>query len=91
MTPPRIEDTGTRHKLRPTFQTPWDEYAEHVGKRFTLLAMIWTTPEQSGWENPEPFFEIELEDGTILPNANAEEVFEGWLADESHLKDAPSK
>ena len=85
--PASIDQDGTYHRLRPTFQSPWSEHDQHIGKRFSIVAMIWTMPDQSGWDHPEAFWHVKFEDGAEIRSANTEEIFEDYMADEKGISD----
>ena len=69
---------ATEHKIKPKFATWTSQMAEHNGKTFVVLSMIWRTPEDSGDDYAEPHFRIKLEDGSEI-EALPEEIFFGWM------------
>ena len=67
---------SSTHKIRERFTSYWSDSAEHDGKAFSIVGMVWCGEEEG--MNPEPRFNIVFDDGTAFDDANAEELFEGW-------------
>ena len=71
-------------KLRDTFQSPYEQYAEHVGKSFKVIG-----PHTEGVD-PEvgPMYDIRLSDGEVI-TAWPEEIYvgTGWEPSTPHTTD----
>lgn len=68
--------------LRKTYQTPYEQYAEHRGKSFKLLGII--NPQTYDFEDTGLLYGIELETGEKI-QAWPEEIFNNF----SNIPDTP--
>lgn len=69
---------SSTHKIRDRFTSFWSDSAEHNGKPFRIVGMVWVGADEG--MNPEPRFNIRFDNGSEFESANAEELFEGWAS-----------
>jgi hypothetical protein len=80
---------ASTHKIRERFTSFWSDSAEHDGKAFSIVAMVWCGEEEG--MNAEPRFNIVFADGESFADAGAEELFEGWAMPERETSPAKAE
>lgn len=61
-------------KMRETYESPYQQYKERIGQKFSLVRVIPAEEATPDYDTPEPMYLIRFEDGEEI-EAWEEEVF----------------